>query len=183
MKRRLFLTSLFATAATIACSDPTQARSRRRGRRASRSSRRGTAARTRTAYQPVSHTATRNTGASVVSEQPRRQPRRTDHQNAIATRPTAAPSDPYAQTRGRNGRLTEDNIHAFRSQFDGRQSRQAMRAALGEPAEHTLTGDRWRISQTDIYGKPAEDGWFEADYGTFGVNWDSKTVRPPTAKW
>lgn len=89
----------------------------------------------------------------------------------------------HRATRSNNGRLTERQVYTFRETYDQRQSRQAMRSALGEPAESTLTKDRWRIAQTDIYGKPAEDGWFEADYGMTGINWDSQTVRPPTASW
>jgi hypothetical protein len=60
-----------------------------------------------------------------------------------------------------------------------------MRSALGEPAEHTWGKDRWRIKRTDIYGKPAEDSWFEADYGLSAPfeGWEAKTVRPPKADW
>ena len=180
MKRRALLTGLFAIGATVALADPAQAiRPTRRGRmrgwwtRFRGEDRRPRISRRRSAEPRMER---------VSYTQPAQKPVRRDFAQ-YKERP--APPDPYAATRSVNGRLTEDQVHTFRRKYDQQQSRQAMRSALGDPAEHTWGKDRWRIQRTDIYGKPAEDGWFEADYGLQAPlqGWEAKTVRPPKANW
>lgn len=77
MKRRAFITSLFATAAVAAIADPAQAVQGRRRRRGARRARRGTrmarrSSKRRSAYQPVSYRRqpTISTGVSVAPSQP-----------------------------------------------------------------------------------------------------------------
>lgn len=95
----------------------------------------------------------------------------------VAYRP---PAVSYNQTRGNNGTLTEDNIYQFRQQFADGQSRQAMRSALGEPAETRMWGSEeiYKIQRIGIDGKPTgKYGEFRVKYGGDG------RAFAPIASW
>lgn len=90
----------------------------------------------------------------------------------------------YATTRTNTGVLSEQNVYNFRRQFADGQSRQAMRSALGEPAEHTWNKDIWKIQRIGLDGKPSgEFGTFEASYDWGNGGWDGSTTNPPKANW
>lgn len=97
-------------------------------------------------------------------------------------RSTAVAGVNYSSTRGSGGVLTEKNVYAFRQEFSQSQSRQAMRAALGEPDHHYLNKDVWKIKRVGLDGKPSSEySTLTATYDGFSL--DSKTSDPPSANW
>lgn len=166
MKRRALLTGLFTAAATVAIADPAHARRRRRSMFRQRRSR---------GYQPTSYTAN-----SVDPPVERTFSRRRE---ARVERPVS-PQSVYSETRSQDGTLTEKQVYKFREMYADGQSRQAMRSALGDPAEQYWDRDVWKIQRLGIDGKPSgEFGRFEAKYDWGNGGWDGATTKPPRAEW
>lgn len=110
----------------------------------------------------------------------RRESQRPYYQETAATTTQRRP-DPgltHDLTRSVDGALTERQVMRFRRLYADGQSRQALRSALGTPAQSEHGHDVWLIKRIEIDGKDhGRTGRFVAEYNSDG------TAKPVRAEW